>query len=171
MNNNNSKIVRLNRINETSRYAIIPGYNNKKRTRKLKELSKSKGNCLFSSNIARGLIDFIYRAVMQLKIKDKKLIFSRGAVKINKMPVLNATAIQELEWDVGTSIRIPYKLNYNNKIKIDIDGMIYELRLMEIIVLSTLLHIAYPLKKTKWCSKLSVLIIAKGWPELGKTHM
>jgi hypothetical protein len=168
MNSKNLKIVRLNRINKASRCAIIPGYNNKKKTKKLKELSKSKGNCLFSSNIAHGLIDFIYRAVVQLRIKDKKLIFSKGAVKINKMSVLHATAIHELDWDVGTSIRIPYKLNYNNTIIINIDGMIYKLRLMEIIVLSALIHITYPLKTAKWCSDMSVLIIAQGWPEFDK---
>jgi len=170
MNKNgiNSKIVKINYINKASRCAIISGYNNKKKKRKLKELSKSKGNCLFSSNISHGLIDFIYRAVVQLKIKDKKLIFSRGAVKINKLSVLHATAIQELDWDIGTSIRIPYKLNYNNTIKVKIDNTEYSLRLMEIIVLSALLHISYPLKKTKWCSDVSVMIIAKGWPELDK---
>jgi hypothetical protein len=168
MTDNNSKIVHLNRIEKASRCAIVPGYYNKKKTRKLKELSKLKGNCLFSSNIAHGLIDFIYRAVVQLKLKDKKLIFSRGAVKINEMPVLHATAIYELDWDVGTSIRIPYKLNYNNTIKLTIDNSEYKLRLMEIIVLSALLHIAYPAKKTKWCSDMSVLIIAKGWPQFEK---
>ncbi len=165
---NDLKIVHINRIRKTEKCAIIPGYKNKKKIRKLKELTRSKKNCLFSSNIASNLTDFIYRAVVQLKIRDKKLIFSRGAVKINGIPVLHATAIQELDWDVGISIRIPYKLNYNRIIKANIDSTEYSLRLMEIIALSALIHIAFPLKNSKWCSDMSVLIIAKGWPEFNK---
>jgi hypothetical protein len=171
MTDNYQKIVHINRINKASKAAIVPGYNKKKKIKKLKELSKTKGNCQFTSNIAHGLIDFIYRAVIQLKIKDKKLIFSRGAVKINGISTLHATAIHELDWDVGTSIRIPYKLNYNNTIKVNIDDIDYKLRLMEVIVLSALLHLAYPAKNVKWRSDMSVLIIAKGWQQLEKSLM
>lgn len=168
MSNNNPKIVHLNHIDKSNMAAIVPGYISKKKTRKLKELPKTKGNCLFTSGISHGLIDFIYRAVVQLKLKNKKLIFSRGAVKINNMSVLHATATRELDWDVGMSIRIPYKLHYNNTVKMNIDNTEYKLRVMEIIVLSTLLHIAYPAKKIKWCSDISVLIIARGWKQLEK---
>ncbi|MBN2403204.1 MAG: hypothetical protein JXN64_12490 [Spirochaetes bacterium] len=164
----NNKIVSLNEIEKTSRAAIIPAYSNKKKTGKLKELSKSKGNCLFTRGISHSLMNFIYRAVVQLKLKDKKLIFSKGAVKINNISVINATASRELDWDVGISIRIPYNLKYNDTIKLNINNSEYKFKIMELIVLSALLHIAYPSKKSIWCSRMSALIIAQGWKQLEK---
>ena len=144
-----SNIVNIDWIDKSDRCAIVPGYINSKKAGRLKELFKAKGNCYFTSGIAYSLIDFIYRAVIQLKIKDKKLIFSRGAVKINGKSVLHSLGIRELNWDVGVSIRIPQKLNYNKKIRLIVDDKEHELRLMEIIVLSGLLHIAYPRKSSK----------------------
>ena len=105
---------------------------------------------------------------MQLNLKDKKLIFSRGAVKINNKSVFHATAIRELDWDTGISIKIPHRLKYNNKIIIIFDNKEYHLRLMEIIVLSALLHIAFPRKASKWCTDSAILIIAGGWKEFDK---
>jgi hypothetical protein len=161
-----SNVVNINRIDKSEQYALIPGYANYKKTRKLKSLLKSKGNCHFSSGISHNLIDFIYRAVVQLKLKDKKLLFSRGAVKIKGRSVLHAAGIRELDWDVGISIRIPNKLNYKSITKINIDNTEFKIRIMEIIVLSALLHIANPEKPSGWCSDTAVSIIAKGWQQL-----
>ncbi len=159
-------VVKINWIDESEQYALVPGYKNYKKARKLKSLLNSKGNCYFSSGISHGLIDFIYRAVVQLKLKDKKLLFSRGAVKIKGESVFHAVGIRELDWDVGISIRIPHKLNYNSKIKIQINKAGYEMRIMEMIVLAALIHIACPKKTSGWCSETAVSIIAKGWRHL-----
>src|SRR4030042_1684848 len=108
MKNPSQKIILINKIDKKDDHALVPGYQNKKKIRKLKEFSRSKGKCIFTRGISNSLIDFIYRSVLQLKIKEKKLIFSRGAVKINDESVLNAAGIRELDWDAGTSIRIPH---------------------------------------------------------------
>ncbi|MBN2038807.1 MAG: hypothetical protein JW864_02125 [Spirochaetes bacterium] len=165
MNKDNSKLISINRIDKTDSFALIPGYQNKKKVRKLKEIRKSKNNCYFAGNISHSLIDFIYRAVLKLNLKDKKLIFSRGAVKINNRSVFHATAIRELDWDAGISIKIPHRLKYSNKIKIQYNNKEEHLGLMEVIVLSALLHIAFPSKPSKWCTESAVLIIAGGWKE------
>jgi hypothetical protein len=36
---------------------------------------------------------------------------------------------------------------------------------MEVIVLSALLHIAYPGKPGAWCADMSASIISGGWPQ------
>ncbi|MFH0975375.1 MAG: hypothetical protein V1874_06295 [Spirochaetota bacterium] len=171
MNKTNSNIIKINWINDKSFHsALVPGYSGKKKTRKLKEFSKSKGNCFFSNGISHGLIDFVYRAVINLKLKDKKLIFSKGAVKINGISALNAVAVRELDWDVGISIRIPHKLNHNKKIVLLIDDKHYTFKVMEIIVLAALLRIVYPKKALKWCSDKAVFILAYGWNYLILTN-
>jgi hypothetical protein len=161
-----SNVVNINWIDRSEQYALVPGYTNYKKSRKLKSLPKSKGNCYFTSGISFSLIDFIYRAVVQLKLKDKKMLFSRGSVKIKGKPVIYAVGIRELEWDVGMSIRIPNKLKYNSTIKISVEKEEYEIRIMEMIVLSALLHIANMKKPSRWCSETAVSIIAKGWQQL-----
>jgi hypothetical protein len=169
MSKTDSNIIKINWINDKSFHsALVPGYSGKKKTRKLKELSKSKGNCFFSTGISHDLIDFIYRAVVSLKLKNKKLIFSKGAVKINERSVLNAVAVRELDWDVGLSIRIPHKLNHNKKIVLLIDDKHYSFKIMDVIVLSALLRIAYPNKTVKWCSNKAVFIMAYGWNQINK---
>jgi hypothetical protein len=162
----NPKIISINKIDIKDNHALVPGYQNKKKVRKLKEFSKSKGKCIFTNGISRSLIDFIYRSVLQLNLKDKKLIFSRGSVKINDKPVLNAAGIRELDWDAGISIRIPQKLNQNKIIKLNVDGTDCELNIQKIIVLSALLRIAFPAKASKWYTDKAVIVLAKGWKYL-----
>ncbi len=160
------KVVPINWIDESNQYALIPGHNKNKKIRRIKALKNVKGNCYFAHGVSKNLIDFIYRAVIKLELKDKKLLFSRGAVKQKKRSVVNAVGISELDWDVGTSIRIPQKLNYNYRVALLIDKDEHKLRLMEIIVLSCLLHIACPGKSSNWCSDMSASIIANGWGQL-----
>jgi hypothetical protein len=168
MQNSKPNIIDINRIDRVSRCALIPGYSNKKKVRKIKDLTKSRGNCLFTSGISHSMIDFIYRAIVKLRLKDKKFIFSRGAVKINGISVINAISIKKLDWDVGISMRIPHRLKYDYKIQITVENEEHELRLMELIVLSSLLRMTYPGKKSEWYSVMSATIIAGGWPMLDK---
>ena len=158
-----SNIVNINHINESNSCAIVPGYNNRKKNKKLKQLPKSKGNCFFSSGVSYNLINFIYRAVVHLGLKNKKFIFSRGAVKKNNISVVHAVGVRELDWDVGISIRIPHKLNYNDITRLLIGNEEHELKIMELIILSALLRFSYPNKKIKWYSDMAAIIISKGW--------
>lgn len=158
-----SNIVNINYIDEANSCAIVPGYNNRKKNKKLKHLPKSKGNCFFSSGVSHNLINFIYRAVVHLGLKNKKYIFSRGAVKKNNVPLVYAVGVRELDWDVGISIRIPHKLSYNNITRLVVEKEEHEFRIMELIVLSALLRFSHPNKKIKWYSDMAAIIIAKGW--------
>ena len=166
MKQTNPKIIPINKIDKKDNHALIPGYQNKKKVRKLKEFSRTKGNCIFTGQIPNTLIDFIYRSVIQLDLKENKLIFSRGAVKIKGEPVLTAAGIRELDWDVGVSIRIPNKLNKDKKVTLNIDDEDYEINMQKIVVLSALLRIAYPKKPSKWYTDKAVIVIAKGWKYL-----
>ncbi|HPS58786.1 MAG TPA: hypothetical protein PK514_11835 [Spirochaetota bacterium] len=159
------KIVQINWIGKSDQYALVPGYEHNKGIRRIKELGRAKGNCFFAPGVPKGLIDFIYRAVIKLKITNKKLIFSRGQVKKNDLPVLNAVAMCDLDWDCGTSIRIPRLLRYSAVISLKINGDEHLLRLMELIVLRALLQIACPQKSHSWYSDMAAFILAKGWPQ------
>lgn len=166
MKKNHDKIVQINWIDKSDQYALVPGYEHKKNTRRIKELGRVKGNCHFAPGVPEGLIDFIYRAVIKLKLRNKKLIFSRGQVKKNDLPVLNAVAVCELDWGCGTSIRIPRLLRYSATIRLTINGDEHLLRLMELIVLRSLLQIASPRKSHSWYADMAAFVLAKGWPQL-----
>lgn len=166
MKSSDLKIVPINWVDKTERSALIPGHEGSRKIRRLKELKKVKGNCYFTHGISKDLIDFIYRAVTKLDLKDKKLLFSRGAVKKKGRSVLNAVGICELNWDTGISIRIPQKLNYSRTIRILVDNKEYSPSLMEIIVLTGLLHLARPGKNSDWCSNMAASIIVNGWEQI-----
>ena len=161
-------VVPLNWIKKSERWVLVPSYTSRGIRRRLKALIKVKGNCFFTSGVAHQLIDFVYRAVVQLELRDKKLIFSRGSVRRNRRPVINAVDICELDWDVGLSLIIPRTLSYSREIKLLIDNEKHRLRLMEIIVLQGLLRIAFPEKGRKWHSAMAASVIALGWGMLEK---
>ncbi len=160
-----NKLIQLNRVDSMERYVLVPGNVNGRRNRRIKELSKVRGNCFFVKGVAHGLFDFIYRATVKLGLKDRKLIFSRGSVKTGNRPVSNRVDIYELDWDLGTSILIPMKLNYRDKVKLIISEIETELRVMEIVVLSGLIQIACPDKSIKWCREMAATVMALGWKQ------
>ncbi len=161
--NKEKKIVPINRTEASEQCAIISGYENGRRIPRLKELKKVRGNCYYTSGVSAKIADFAYRAVVQLGLRDKKFLFSRGAVKRNNRPIITSCRITELDWDVGTEITIPNKLNYERKIELMVDGEKHSIRLMEIIVLTALLRIACPHKSDRFFSEKSAAVIAKGW--------
>ena len=79
-----AKTVPINWIDDTERYILVPRMERKRVVKKVKRLIKVKGACYFTLGVPLGLIDFIYRAVLQLRLKDRKFIFSRGAVKAQR---------------------------------------------------------------------------------------
>jgi hypothetical protein len=162
------KTVPINWIDETERYILVPRLERKRIVKKVKRLIKVKGACYFTQGVPLGLIDFIYRAVLQLRLRNRKIIFSRGAVKIKNRPTSNIVEVCELDWDLGTSFIIPLKRRYDTVLDFTIEGKKYALRLMEIMALSGLLRLIYPDKSEKWRSAMAASIIARGWGELPK---
>ena len=123
MNRNASKTVPINWIGDTEKYILVPRMDKKRVVKKVKRLIKVKGGCYFTLGVPVKLIDFIYRAVMKLGLRDRKLIFSRGAVKIKGRPTGNVVEVCELDWDLGTSFIIPMKRNYSTKLNFNINGI------------------------------------------------
>lgn len=76
-----NKTVPINWIGDTEKYILVPRLERKRVVKKVKRLIKVKGACYFTKGVPYKLIDFIYRAVVRLGLRDRKLIFSRGAVK------------------------------------------------------------------------------------------
>ena len=166
MKKHSSKTVPINWIGDTEKYILVPRLERKRVVKKVKRLIKVKGGCYFTLGVPLNLIDFIYRAVVKLGLRDRKLIFSRGAVKIKGRPTTNVVEVFELDWDLGTSFIIPMKRNYSTKLNFNINGKIHSVRLMEIMVLSGLLRLVHGDKSEKWRSAMAAAIIAGGWSEL-----
>jgi hypothetical protein len=168
MKKHSSKTVLINWIGDTEKYILVPRLERKRVVKKVKRLIKVKGGCYFTQGVPLNLIDFIYRAVVKLGLRDRKLIFSRGAVKIKGRPTSNVVEVFELDWDLGTSFIIPMKRNYNTRLTFNIDGKTQSLRIMEIMVLSGLLRLVHGDKSEKWRSAMAAAVIAGGWAELQK---
>jgi len=158
------RIIPIDHVESSERCALVPGYHNRKPVRRLKEVSRKKGNCYFAHGVPMRLADFIYRSTIKLDLKERELIFSRGAVKKNGVAVLNAVAVRELDWDCGTSIRIPKMLRYDDTIRLTVNGKNYSLRLMELIVLGALMRISLPGRRASWYADMSATVLAEGWP-------
>ncbi len=157
------KIVPINRVGKTEKYILVPRLERRRVVKKVKRLIKVKGECYFTLGVPVSLIDFIYRAVVKLGLRDRKLIFSRGSVKINRQPTSNVVEVHELDWDLGTSFIIPMKRRYATTLDFVIGGSRHTVRLMEIMVLSALLKLIHRDKSEKWRSAKAVSIIALGW--------
>jgi hypothetical protein len=114
------------------------------------------------------MTDFLYRAVTKLHLRESKLLVSRGSVRRNGRTVLSAVDIHELEWDMGTCIIIPTRLNYGSHLTLLIEGEAHEVRIMEMIALSGLLKIADPVKSERWRASMAVSIITRGWDCLSR---
>lgn len=165
-----AKVVPINRVDDTEKYILVPRLERKRVVKKVKRLVRVKGKCYFTLGVPVSLIDFIYRAVVKLGLRDRKLIFSRGSVKINGRPTANVVEVFELDWDLGTSIIIPMKRAYADTLEFNVNGAARRLRLMEIMVLSGLLKLVYKDKSEKWRSARAAAIMALGWEVLNKAN-
>ena len=165
-----AKIVPINWIDETQQYILVPRRGKNRIVLKAKRLVRVKGSCYFTQGVSRTLIDFIYRAVTKLGLRDRKLVFSRGSVRGTNRQAVNAVEICELDWDLGTSIIIPLKRNCTSSACFIINDREYRLRIMEIIVLSGLMRLVYREKSETWRLSLAASILALGWGELEKKN-
>ncbi len=164
------KIVPINRIGKTEKYILVPRLERKRVVKKVKRLIKVKGECYFTLGVPLSLIDFIYRTVVKLGLRDRRLIFSRGSVKINSRPTSTVVEVHELDWDLGTSIIIPMKRKYTTTLAFNVGGKKHTVRLMEIMVLSGLLKLIFKDKSEKWRSAKAVTIIVQGWGALNQEN-
>lgn len=168
MSVHNKKTVPINWVGDTEKYILVPRLERKRVVKKVKRLIKVKGACYFTRGVPCGLIDFIYRAVIRLGLRERKLIFSRGSVRIKGRPTSNVVDVYELDWDLGTSIIIPLKRRYDSIQNFNVDGRTYPVRLIEIMVLSGLLRLVHGDKSESWRSAKAAAIITHGWGEMGK---
>ncbi len=160
------KTVPIDWIGDTEKYILVPRRQKNRVVKKVKRLIKVKGSCFFTQGVPHRLIDFVYRAVIRLGLRDRKLIFSRGAVRVRNRPSANVVEVLELDWDLGTSFIIPLKRVYRSYARFAIGEATHTLRIMEIIVLSALLGLVHEGKSEKWRSAKAVAILARGWGEL-----
>ncbi|MBP7737854.1 MAG: hypothetical protein KA369_17870 [Spirochaetes bacterium] len=164
------KVVPINRIGDTEKYILVPRLERKRAVKKVKRLIRVKGECYFTQGVPVALIDFIYRAVVKLGLRNRKLIFSRGSVKINGRPTSNVVEVYDLDWDLGTSVIIPMKRAYGDMLDFTVGGSSRRLRLMEIMVLSGMLKLVCADKSEKWRSARAASIMALGWEVLNKAN-
>lgn len=157
------KIIPINRVDEQDRWIVVPGTSLEGKKRRIKEVPLIRNRCQFATGVPKSINDFIYRCVVQLRLGDHKLIFSRGVVRSRNLKVKHAVSIRELEWDVGTLITIPRVLKYREMITLNIEGIDHTLRLMELVVLHGLLQVARPGKGRDYYSAAAALVLARGF--------
>lgn len=157
------EIIKIDYHDDHEHWVPISGYSNKKRIKRSKELFVKRGNCYFAKAVSKKIITFTYRTILKLDLTRSDFIFSKGAVKFKGRNINNSCSVEKIDWEVGISIKIPYRLNYNKFLKLKINSQTYSLRQMELIILGTLLKIRNPSKSQRWVSDKSAIILALGW--------
>lgn len=161
----NSKPIKINYYDSNEHWVPISGYSGGKRIKRSKELFIKRGNCFFAKSMSKKLMDFAFRSALKLELTSTPLIFSKGAVKNDYgKNINNACSVQKLDWDVGISIKIPYRLNYNTEVKFRLNDKIYSLKQMELLVLGMLLKIRYPSTNRNSLSLNAAAVLCAGWP-------
>jgi hypothetical protein len=161
------KIVPIDWIDREERWVLVPPSNaENRRRRREKKITLKKHRCLFTADVPKGIIDFIYRAVRQLGLADRTLIFSRGTVRHNGRQSGSSVSIRELDWGVGTLVTIPRALKYGRHTVLTVRGHPCTCRLMELTVLEGLLRLAFPHEHGSFYEDTASLILAKGWSAL-----
>lgn len=158
----NKRVVSIDRVIDDERYIPVPRRVRGKIVSRLKPLRKRKGNCYFTTGVARNTMDFIYRAVVQLKI-DGGLIVSRGSIRDGGRPLHHAVELLTLDWGLGTSLVIPATLKQDHIVTIMHNDQAVPLKAMELIILPALLHIAWPGISRDRCRQLAEEILISGW--------
>ena len=162
------KVIPIDWIGRTERFAVISGYDRGARKPRLKEFYRSKGKCHFTRGIPNGLIDFAYRAVTRLGLRKERIFFSRGAVKRNGKILLNTVALRRLDWDAGISVIIPQRLRYTVRVRLSVNNAVHDMRIMELALLMALLSLVSDKISNSWYADMAATIIAEGWSFLEK---
>ncbi len=162
-----NNVIDFDWIEKLNRWILVPSCGKSGRYRRIKYLDRIKNSSCFAYEIQKTLLLFIYRAVIQLKLQNRKIIFMRAVVK-NKygMNTINYGEVHELDWDVGTLVVLPRSLRLKDIIKLTVDTKQYEICRLELLVIHCLLQIAFPDKPAKWYANMAAQIIALGFKEL-----
>lgn len=68
-----------------------------------------------------------------------------------------------LEWDVGTLFLIPMRMRSDALVTVEIEGNTYAVPLMHLVILGSLIFVAYPSFSKKTCNEFAKKILVKGW--------
>jgi len=72
---------------------------------------------------------------------------------------------------MGSAVVIPRTLRFREHITLAVDGKHAAVRVMELIVLNALLHLARPGRKPDWYAAFAASVIACGWKSLERTDI
>jgi hypothetical protein len=162
-----TRIIPMSHVGTQDRWIVVPKPPPGNRHAVLRSLKYKKGNCFFDSAVPKGMIDFIFRAVVHLGLQKHPVTVVRGTVKKHGRTVRHAVSLKELPWGTGTLIVVPRKLRYRDTIRLQITGREYEIRIMENIVLQALLRLARPEMQKDWYPQSAAVILSSGWKHLG----
>ena len=163
---NKGKIVPIDWTDESDRWIVVPGTVLENKKRRIKGIAHARNNCHFATGVPKGMYDFIYRAIVKLKMTGRVFIFSRGTVRTARTRLKHSVSVVELDWAVGTLVTIPRILAWRETITLLIGGEEYTLRLMELVVLRGLLALAMPGRNAEYYPAMAALILARGWKEI-----
>jgi hypothetical protein len=167
-----SPIVSLDWREPCDHWDLVPaGRETKGPRRRFRALTVRKGNCAFTRDVPRGMIDFIYRATVRLGLRGRRFTFVRGMVRKGGKSLAMAVAIRELGWGMGSAVVIPRSLRFGEHITLDVDGKRVSVRVMELVVLNALLHLARPGRKQDWYAAFAVVVMVCGWKSLERTDI
>ncbi|MBN1532092.1 MAG: hypothetical protein JXA20_05465 [Spirochaetes bacterium] len=161
---NDTNVIPLNAPEPSDRWIPIP--NRSAGTLRLKGLYRKRGNCYFAAGVPKIIISSAYRAVLRLGMRDRTIIFSRGAVKVRGVSRKDLVSVTELDWDVGTSIIIPHGLSQQTRVILQSPEETREVTMMELIVLGGLLRLPWPEKRASWYFSTAAQVLMYGWKAL-----
>ncbi len=167
-----SVVVPLDWRKPYDHWGLIPsGHGTKGPRRRFKALTVRKGNCAFTRDVPRGMIEFIYRAVIRLGLRERRLAFTRGMVRKGALSLTRAVAVRELGWGEGSVVVIPKALRFGERMQLFVDGEPAVLRVMDLVVLNALLRLARPCDRPDWYVVMAAAIIARGWKSLERADI
>lgn len=167
-----SPIVSLDWREPCDHWDLVPaGRETKGPRRRFRALTVRKGNCAFTRDVPRGMIDFIYRATLRLGLRGRRFTFVRGMVRKGGKSLAMAVAVRELGWGMGSAVVIPKSLRFGERTALVIDGEKADIRVMEIVVLYALLRLARRDHAPEWHAAMAAAVIARGWKSLERTDI
>ncbi len=160
------EVVPIGRVHDSERWIVVPGTIKEGKKKRIKEIRFQRKNCLFAAGVPSSIIDFTYRTVVKLNLREETLIFSRGTVRGTGGKTNRAVSVRPLDWDVGRLITIPREMRYRDHVAISLEGEEYSLRVMEMALLLGLLPLAFPGREKTFYPALAVAILVRGWKVL-----
>jgi hypothetical protein len=160
------EVVPIDRVHDSERWIVVPGTIKEGKKKRIKEIRFQRKNCLFAVGVPSSIIDFTYRAVVKLNLREETMIFSRGTVRGARGKTNRAVSVRTLGWDVGRLVTIPRGMRYRDHVTVSLEGEERSLRVMELALLLGLLPLAFPGRENTFYPALAVAILVRGWKVL-----